>query len=338
MKSSIGPVASGAFFMYLKLLCGCLALLPPAAVADPFLTRDQNPFTLVYGQPLPTPARLPPPETLAYAFTFDISNTLNLETPGAESLHVDFEAYNLNLSLMYTLNERWAVKMDMPFIYRGGGVFDHAIDEWHKIFGLPRGDRPAVADDQIRMFYANDGMTNTDLSSSQAGLADIQLGLGYSLYASPDQAVSLWGAIDLPAGDSAKLTGNDDMDYSVWMAASTRTGTLSTLDANIGVVVPGNSVLASLQTENLVFFGHAGAHFGLNDVFALKLQLAGHSGYYRDTALEFLDSAVIIVFGGSMNIGKCSTIDLGISEDIKSGTSPDIGLLISWKSRFNECG
>ena len=109
------------------------------------------------------------------------------------------------------------------------------------------------------------------------------------------------------------------------------------LDTNVGVVLPGDSVLAGLETENLVVFGHAGAHLALNPTFALKLQLAGHSGYYKDTDLDFLGSAVIIIFGGSINTGRCSAIDVGFSEDIKAGASPDIGLLISWKSRINGC-
>ena len=84
-------------------------------------------------------------------------------------------------------------------------------------------------------------------------------------------------------------------------------------------------------------FGHAGAQIALNQVFALKLQLAGHTAYYQDTSLDFLDNALIIIFGGSINTGRCSTIDVGFSEDILAGTSPDIALLISWKSYFNEC-
>jgi hypothetical protein len=337
MKSPIGTEACGAFLFRFQLFPACLALFASLAAADPFLTRDQNPFTLVYGQPLPTAARLPAAGSTSYSFSADIANTLNVESHDTETLYVDFEAYNLNLETTYALNERWAIKLDIPYIYRSGGIIDHAIDEWHKLFGLPRADRPAVADDQFSIFYAGNGITNTDLSSSQTGLADIQLGLGHSLHASASHALSVWAAIDLPAGDADKLTGNDDLDYSLWLAGSGRVGTSSVLDANIGVVMPGDSVLPGLPTKDLVIFGHAGMHIGLNRVFALKLQLAGHTAYYSDTSLEFLDDALIIVFGGSINTGRCSAIDVGFSEDILAGTSPDIALLISWKSYFNEC-
>jgi len=337
IKSPIGPKGCGAF-----LLCRCfiaVLLLTSAANshAGPFLTRDQNPFTLVYGQPLPTPARLPQAGQLKYALSLDISNTLNEETTVNESLYVDFEAYNLTLGGIYGLSERWALKLDMPFIYRSGGVFDHAIDEWHKLFSLPRASRPDVEDDQFRLFYSNNSATSIDLNSSQAGIGDVQLGLGHSLHQTSKHALSIWASIDVPVGDANKLTGNDDLDYSLYLAGSGNVGELSIIDTNMGVVLPGDSVLKGLETEDLVFFGHAGAHIALNSTFALKLQLAGHSGYYKDTDLDFLGTAVILIFGGSINTGKCSAIDIGFSEDIKVGASPDIALLISWKSQFNGC-
>ena len=336
-KSPIGPKAFGAFLLCNSFIAVVSVISAAGSQAGPFLSRDQNPFTLVYGQPLPTPARLPHAEELEYALSLDITNTLNVETSVNESLYVDFEAYNLTLGGIYGLSERWALKLDIPFIYRGGGVFDHAIDEWHKLFSLPRANRPAVADDQFRLFYSNNAATSVSIDTSQSGIADFQIGLGHSLYQTSKHALSIWAAIDLPAGDADKLTGNDDLDYSLWLAGSGKVGELSIIDTNMGLVLPGDSVLTGLETEDLVFFGHAGAHIALNPTLALKLQLAGHSGYYKDTDLDFLGSAVIIIFGGAINIGKCSAIDVGFSEDIKVGTSPDASLLISWKSQFNRC-
>ena len=333
-KSPIGHKATGAFLLCNTFFAVALATSPARVHAGPFLAKDQNPFTLVYGQPLPSPARLPQAEAFSYATSLEITNTLNAESDANESLYVDFEAYNLTLGGIYGLSQRWALKLDIPFIYRSGGVFDHAIDEWHKLFSLPRSSRPDVENDQFNLFYSSNGVTGIDMNTSQAGIADAQLGLGYSLLQTPEHALSLWAAIDLPVGDADDLTGNDDLDYSLWLAGSSIFGALSMLDTNIGIVLPGDSVLTGLETEDLVFFGHAGAHFALNPTFTLKLQLAGHSGYYKDTDLDFLGSAVILIFGGSINTGECSAIDVGFSEDIKPGASPDIGLLISWKSQM----
>ncbi len=336
-KSPLGPNAIGAFLLPAIFFAVFSTIPATGSHAGPFLTKDQNPFTLVYGQPLPTPARLPQAEEFNYALSLEITNTLNVESAANESLYADFEAYNLTPGGIYGLSKRWALKLDIPFIYRSGGVFDHAIDEWHKLFSLPRANRPDVENDQFRLFYSNNGTTSIDLNTSQSGIADVQLGLGRSLYQTSQHALSVWASIDVPVGDTNKLTGNEDLDYSFWLAGSSKLGERSVFDTNFGVVLPGDSVLTGLETENHVLFGHAGAHIALNPTFALKLQLAGHSGYYQDTALNFLGSALIVVFGGSINTGRCSAIDIGFSEDIKAGASPDIGLLISWKSQFNGC-
>lgn len=308
-----------------------------ASHADPFLTREQNPFTLVYGQPLPTSARLPAANKLKYTVSLDIANTLNVEVQGSETLYVDFESYQLSLGGIYSLNDRWALKLDVPFIHRSGGVFDHMIDEWHKLLGLPRDNRPLVAEDQFNIFYDNNGVTSYNLSGSTSGIADSLLGIGYSLQQDAQSALSVWASIDMPTGDDAKLTGNDDLDYAFWLAGSHNLGELSSAYANLGAVLPGDSVLAGLKTENVVVFGYAGAQFAFNSTVALKLQLASHSGYYEDTNLVFLGESLLLTFGATINTGNCSALDIGLSEDIKVNASPDVGLLLSWKSTFGDC-
>ena len=334
-NNPIGLIARGVFLWPLVAVAGLFATPAAGDYGYPFLTRDQNPFTMAYGQPLPTPARLPEPEKPRYSVSLDITNTLNFEETDNETLLADFESYILTLGGTEALNRRWALKLEVPFIHRGGGVFDHAIDEWHKLFGLPRSNRPEIADDLFNIFYTNAGSTSIFVNSSTTGIGDGLLGLGYSIYQDSESAISAWAAIDLPLGDRNKLTGNDDLDYSFWMAGSTAIGKSALFDANLGVVLPGDSVLAGLETEDLVAFGHTAAHFFLNPTIALKLQLAGHTGYYENTSLEFLGSALIIVFGGSINTGRCSAIDIGFSEDIDVGASPDASLLISWRSQFS---
>jgi hypothetical protein len=303
--------------------------------AEPFLSRDQNPFTMIYGQPLPTSAWLPEPASPRVAVSLDIANTLNAEVTSDEELLIDFEGYHLTLSIMEALNKDWALKLDLSFIYRSGGIFDHAIDEWHKLFGLPRAYRPLVPDNNISIYYARADTINYGSNQSASGIADSQLSLGRQIYRDEKSAVSAWGSIDVPFGNRRELTGNDDLDYALWLAGSTRFADLSSIHTNVGIVFPGDSIFRDLDTEDLVAFGHIGAHMALNPRFALKLQLNGHTGYYKDTSLDFIGSSWILIFGGSVNIGRCSAIDIGFGEDIDVGASPDASLLISWKSRLS---
>lgn len=330
----IGPSVRGFFFVIGVSVAISTLVLSSNSGADPFLSRDQNPFTMIYGQPMPTSAWLPKPTKPRYYVSLDIANTLNAEDTGNEKLLIDFEGYHLTMGGMEALNKDWALRLDLSFIYRSGGVFDHAIDEWHKFFGLPRAFRPLVPENNISIYYARANTVNYSSNQSASGIADSQLGLGRQIYRDKNTAVSAWGSIDIPLGNRRELSGNNDLDYALWLAGATRLGDLSSIDTNIGVVFPGDSIFADLDTEDLVAFGHIGTHLAINQRVALKLQLTGHSGYYKDTTMEFLGSSWILVFGGSVRIGRCSAIDIGFGEDIDVGASPDASLLISWKSQL----
>ena len=79
-------------------------------------------------------------------------------------------------------------------------------------------------------------------------------------------------------------------------------------------------------------------YHGLIDIFRLHLELVFHVNRAgRNEGVDPPSLGRLNGFGGAINIGKCSAIDIGFSEDIKVGASPDIGLLISWKSQYNGC-
>jgi hypothetical protein len=303
----------------------------------PFQTRDQNPLNMVYGQPLPVTARLPDPDRTGYTVTLDIANTLNGNIDEGDALLLDFESYVLTTTFSYGLAENWALKIDIPLISRNGGFLDHTIDRWHTFFGLPRASRPKVDEDQIGIVYSSFGLAEIDISKPTNGIGDVQLSIGHQLAAAGSSAISLWLAVDLPTGDRDMLNGNGVADYSVWIAAENRLNMKWAIDANAGVVLPGNSVIASLQTSNVVAFGHAGLRWSVYPAIDLKLQLAGHSAFYRDTSMKMLGKSYILVFGGTARLGHCSALDIGVSEDIKVGASPDVTFLASWISLIGDC-
>jgi hypothetical protein len=331
------PNSLRAFGAFLLLTCAAVPVHSEQLQSGPFLTRDQNPFSMVYGQPLPTGTRLPGLGRATYAVALDITNTLNLNESADETLLLDFESYALTTSFSYSPAENWALKINIPLIYRGSGFLDHTIDNWHTRFGLPRASRAEIADDQLGIVHTSNGLTDVDIGASTSGIGDTQLSLGHQLVASDDSAVSVWAAVDLPTGDKDMLTGNGAVDYSVWIATENRLNAKWFVDANAGVVLPGNSVIASAQTHDAVAFGHAGLRWTIHPVVDLKFQLAAHSAYYKDTSMKMLGRSYILVFGGTVRLGRCSALDIGVSEDIKVGAAPDVSFLASWVSSFGDC-
>lgn len=314
-----------------------LACFVTTSYSRPFQSRDQNPFSLVYGQPLPVAARLPAYGHSSYAITLDIANTLSINEVDDETLLLDFESYNLTASFSYGLAENWALKLDIPFIYRSSGFLDHTIDGWHTFFGLPRSRRAEVPDDLFGIVHTSNRYTDIDISERGGGIGDMQLSIGHQLITSDNSAMSLWASVDLPSGDRDRLTGNGTADFSFWVAAENRLNVIWLIEANAGVVLPGHSVLDSFDTQDVVAFGHAGLQLSIQPGIDLKFQLAAHSGYYRGSRLEMLGKSYILIFGGSLRLGRCSALDIGVSEDIKIGASPDVSFLASWVSEIGDC-
>ena len=334
---SQSPDSLRAIGAFLLLTCAAVPVHSEQLQSGSFLTRDQNPFSMVYGQPLPTGAHLPGPGRTTYAVALDITNTLNLNESADETLLLDFESYVLTTSFSYSPTENWALKIDIPLIYRGSGFLDHTIDRWHSFFGLPRANRTEIAEDQFGIVHTSNGFADIDIVEPTSGVGDTQLSLGHQLAASDDSAVSLWVAVDLPTGDRDMLTGNGAVDYSVWFATENRLNATWFVDANAGMVLPGNSVIASVPTHKAVAFGHAVLRWTIHPVVDLKFQLAAHSAYYKDTSMKMLGRSYILVFGGTVRLGRCSALDIGVSEDIKVGAAPDVSFLASWVSSFGDC-
>ena len=313
----------------------CLLLTAPVN-AEPFLTQDQNPFSLIHGQPQPVAARLPEANTGQWSLSLDITNTLNVEENSNENLVIDFESYHLRFGYLHALNDDWAIKLDIPVIHYGGGFLDNTIDNWHEFFGLPRADRPNVSDDQFQVAYSLNGQTLINYESSDSGLGDIQLALSRQLVKNTDSALSLWTSIDLPTGSQANLTSNDSIDLSLWLAGDYHFHPEWNVDANIGVLFPGESNIENLQVEDQVLFGHAGIQWQVDEDFDLRIQFNGHNRFYSNSELKILGAAYNITFGGSIHVSHCSDFDIAVSEDIQVGATPDVSFLFSWKS-YTDC-
>ncbi len=324
-KSPAGATARGAF------LC-LLTLLSPNGIADLFLTRNQNPFTLFQGQPLPLPAQ-PAMQNWNMQLSLDVANTLNASSNASQSLYVDFESYYLNARITRALAPDWSLALDIPLIHRGGGIFDNAIDTWHRTFGLPRASRPYVPNNQFAIQYIKDGNTLLDINQTTNVIGDAALNLGYHLQDDRQLQLTLWLGAELPTGDRSALSGNEQTDFSLTLAASMQPANTWQFDVNLGLVKPGGNLLDANPTPNTVFYSYLAANWRAQDWLQLGAQLEMHQSYFRDSSLNLMDSAAILVFGGAIVFSSCSKLHIGVSEDIDVGASPDISLLISWRQQ-----
>lgn len=333
IRNPIGKHATGVFYCLLLFS----SLISGTVKADAFITTDQNPFSLFHGLPLPVAAVLPEQDSTRYYLALESTNTLNSESNSQESLLLDFESYHLKTGFEIGLSDGWAFRFNLPFIARGGGTFDNAIDDWHDFFSLPRADRPNVQANQFQIRYISKGKTLIDLTQPYQQLGDIQISLGKQLTSNDGFTSSLWSTFELPTGDAANLSGSKNIDFSMFLASSSQLNTNWNLFSNFGVLLPGKSSNASLELESRVWFGHIGTSWSVIPELDLQIQVNGHTGFYKNSRLRLLNSSYELIFGGSIHIDACSDIDVAFSEDIKVGAAPDISLMVSWRSQLGSC-
>jgi hypothetical protein len=308
-----------------------------AADFHPFETRDQNLFNLIHGQALPTNARLNKPGQSLWSSSLIITNTINIEDKNAESIHLDYESYRFNLSYQYGLNKDWNLKLDIPLIYQSAGIFDSAIDKWHNFFGLPNGLRPSVEDNQYDVQYSYRSQSLVNLDNGSTSLGDIQLAAARSLINSQSTTMSLWASIKLPTGDKDKLSGSGATDFSAWLALNQRLSESWLINLNAGSVLIGGDNYKNIPLSDYAFYGHIMLGWLVTENINLKVQLQGHTSYYEKSQLDILGDTYLLTFGTSIKINNCQQLDVAVSEDIKVSSSPDISLLINWRSYTSGC-
>jgi len=303
----------------------------------PFETRDQNLFNLIHGQALPTNARLLKKSRGRWSNSLTITNTLNIDSNSSEDIYLDYESYRFNFSYQYGLDNNWNLKLDVPLVHQGGGVFDSAIDSWHEFWNMQRGNRPFVEHNQYDVRYDYLSQTPVDLNEASTTLGDIQLAVSRSILEKDKTSMSLWASLKLPTGDKEKLTSNGATDVSAWLALNQQLPHRWLINLNAGAVILGTDNYNDIPLSEYALYGHAMLGWLVTDNINLKLQLHGHTSYYDQSQLRILGYTNILTFGGTITINQCNQLDIAMSEDIKLDSSPDASLLINWRSYTSNC-
>ncbi len=301
---------------------GCFLLLsaaPDPGRAGEFLSvRDENP--LLRGVYLPMPVQSAAGDGTALEGTLAVENTINAEARGAESLFVDGEALLLRLSLDAPLAPRWRARLSLPLVRDSGGALDGIIDRWHGWFGLPRGDRPVYARDQLRLSYQ--GAVTIDRRESHSGIGDAAAEIGWYAVENPGRALSIWAGVEAPTGSARDLTGNGAWDAGLWVHAALR-GKRWQGGLEAGVLRPFGDDLFGGQAKRASMFGRAAAGYSFSQAWILRVQLEAQSARLKDTQLRFLGPSLVGSLGLERRAGPWS-VQAGFSEDAAVDTSPDV--------------
>ncbi len=304
------------------LLVLAAALLAHDSVAEPFVTRNQNPLVVLFGLPTPLPARLPAAGPGRVSLLSDWGNMAAIEGP-ADNLVVDAETAELRLTYERAIGRQFAVHVSLPWRSTSGGSLDGVAESWHDLLGLPNGERELLPRDQIQIRYVSGDDVLLDVDRSKSGVGDVTLAGGYQLFDSSRSAVSAWLGIKLPSGDAGQLTGSGATDVALSIAAQSTLAPGWQLFGQLDAVLLGRGDLLPDLQEEFAWSAMAGVAWNAWHNLDVLVQIQTNSAVFDASENGLSGSATVLTFGGRYRTQKGWSFDLGLSEDIDVGASPD---------------
>jgi len=312
--------APGVALPFLIIAAAALLIASSWARAGEFFqVRDENPLIRGFYLPLPSDDRLTDGADLSA--TLSISNTLNVENRGQESLLVDGESHVLRLTYGDALYQSWRFRFTVPIINDSGGFLDSAINHWHHWFGFNPGNRPFYPQNQL--VYAYSGRGNVDLTQQQTGVGDISGELGWYPLDDAHRTLSFWGGLEAPTGSVSKLTGDGAWDGAVWAHGALRWPQWQ-LAAELGLAQPFGDEIFAGAAHRTSLFARFAATRALGQAWSLRAQLDGQTGRVEDSNLRFLGPSLQLTVGAVRRLGAHWRFEFGFAEDAAVNTAPDI--------------
>jgi hypothetical protein len=301
-----------------------IGLLATTAHAEPFLTRNQNPLLALYGLPSPLPARLPPAGGGRVVGVINWGNTEKEDFSADGNYTLDAETLELRLHFDHALAERFALHVELPWRKVSEGSLDGFIDDWHGVFGLPGGSRRRLPEDELLVEFQQGGTTLLSIDESTSGIGDIPVALGYQLYASDSSALSTWLTVKAPTGSADDLTGSGAVDVAATIAGQTQLSEHWQLFGQASVAWLGEGDLLPELQESFAWTLMGGLTWNAWRALDLTAQVEANSRLYDGIDSELDGDAIVLTLGGSWRTEGGWRYDVGVSEDLQAGASPDI--------------
>lgn len=317
-------IPNHAIVLQRAALAAVFTVAPATAHAEPFLTRNQNPLLALYGLPAPLPARLPPVGGGRVAGVINWGNTEKEDFSADGNYTLDAETFELRLHFDHSLAERFAMHAELPWRRVSGGSLDGFIDDWHGVFGLPGGSRRRLPEDQLLIEFERDGATLLSIDESTSGIGDIPLAVGYQLHATDRGALSTWLTVKAPTGSADDLTGSGAVDVAATLAGQMQLHERWQLFGQASVAWLGEGDLLPELQESFAWTLMGCLTWDAWRALGLTAQVEANSRLYDGIQSELDGDAIVLTLGGTWQTEGGWRYDVGVSEDLQAGASPDI--------------
>lgn len=256
--------------------------------------------------------------------------------PG-ENYLVDVETASLDLTFHYKFSEHLAGYLIASGVSYQGGFLDGTIEKFHDTFGFATFGRPAVARNDINLFYDLKSGSIAELGSlpSSGGLLDPTIGLRYGNIRFGDSwYLSVEGAAKVAVSGRRKLLSTGRSDYGLQAALQYR-GVRNAFYLDVaGVYYAGND-FPTKERSQVIPTVIVGYEYALTPYTNINLQAYASSSVFsrRETDLEELRERKYQVTAGLRHRISNYLITFGVTENVQNlNNTPDIGaqLGLAW--------
>jgi len=311
-----------------------------AEQAAPIYIANQNPFVQIFGLPKPEAGTITPKGRLEAGFLYHVSNNaIENETANGETITWDGETAQYNLRLRYGVSDRLELGVDVPFVEHGGGYLDSVIRNYHKMMGFPNDRQEQFEKNRIHYLLEGNGTTLFEMQGRRSGVGDIRFSAAMPVFAKSlhfQRHLALRSLLKLPTGDSKYLLGSGGTDVSMGLAYSdyqTLQRLNTVLSTYFGMIYMGNTKVLRDKQRHFAGYGGVSLDWLVLDWLELKLQLDMHSAIYH-SELKQLGSSMQLLAGGTLHLPGKVLLDLGISEQVITDATPDVGFYLLARHLF----
>lgn len=311
----------------------CVALLTTAAFThaahgDVLHDHDNGPLTGYFGTPDSTEGSiLLRPGTSQWGAMVMTANHSISDEGNDESIILDGETTRLEMTYRRGIAPGLELGVELPYVLHESGGLDPLVAKWHDWFGFSGGFRGTRPEGELEFLYSDEVGTQIDFRRNSAGLGDARLFAGRQFRSDSSHTMAVRIGVKLPTGDSDNLLGSGGTDVSLGVAGDVTnlfniTGLGAYYRAN-AIFVGEPDLLADRYND---FVGHLALGLGyfLSDKIELRLQTALRGPLY-DSDIETLgDSSATLTFGGNIRLSPQYTLSIGVSEDVKVRSAPDV--------------
>lgn len=258
------------------------------------------------------------------------------ETSNDESMLFDGETTRVAVTLEYGLSEKLQLGIQLPYLWHESGMLDTAVETWHDWFGLPNGLRSQVPQDQLDFRYQAGGVDLLNVQRNQRGIGDLRLLAGWQLQRDVDSATALRVVLQLPTGDSDRLTGSGAASLSAGIAGDR----FALFDAprwngfyRAHLVLRARPDRLADRAEPVVAMLVGGLSVAVNARLRLAVQGTLRSAAY-DSRLRLLgETALLLNVGGTVSLSDRLQLAVAVGEDVKVNSAPDVSFAVTLRYR-----